>query len=299
MLPILGAQFEGALGTRDRWLVPNRVYHFNLRWDEIEEQEGVHHYTEWMFDNIARLDAALGHDNYRLIIGVKCCPTFYSIPPHARNSPPAPQYYDNFARFCESVCQVFNPWGIELWNEPEFSVLESAKNAEYYGGFGLDGAAYGQMVHTIYYALKGKCSIIAGASFGLVNADRALQFLQDAVMAGMVSDYYSWHAYWKYSDIIYGQRDYYQALWYADKAHEIYHVPQIISETSIRRDTHRPELEAHRQSQADLLQFYLKYMPGSPIESVLWYALADNMWEHTDMVNGYVEHPVYQVWRQG
>jgi hypothetical protein len=73
-------------------------------------------------------------------------------------------------------------------------------------------------------------------------------------------------------------------------------VPQIISETSVRRDTWREELEAHRKSQADLLRFYLKYMEESPIESVWWYALADNGWEHTDAVNGDVAHPVYGVW---
>jgi len=37
---------------------------------------------------------------------------------------------------------------------------------------------------------------------------------------------------------------------------------------------------------------------GTPIESILWYTLANNIWMHADLVNNDVEYPVYQVWRR-
>lgn len=294
----LGAQLEGPLVGREKWVVPKRVYHFPIRWDDCEKQKGVITFPQWAYETISSLDGRLGHDNYQLVIGVKTTPEFYSLPPHARNSPPTPEHYQDYARFCEAVSETFNPYALEIWNEPEFSVAESSKWQEYFGGFGLDGASYGRMVKETWECLLGtNTKIIAGASFGLVDVDRSLKFLKDAVGAGMVADYYSWHAYWKYSDVLYGQRDFYQALWFADKAFDIFPVKQVISETSIRRDTWREELTAHRLSQADLLKFYLKYMAESPIESILWYTLADNLWEHTDLAAKDIIYPAYLVWR--
>lgn len=299
-MPVLGAQLEYPLGERDKYCVANRAYHFPLRWEEIETQPGVYTIPASAYDTINRLDKKLGRSNYQLILGTRTCPKFYRRYEDKRNSAPKPEHYQAFARFCEAICLALNPWGIELWNEPEFDAAESAGFEYYFGGFGTDAAGYGRMVKTVNNHLKRKqpqVQIIAGASFGLVDGDRALLFLSEAVAAGMKADYYSWHAYWKYSDMLYGGRAYYQALWYSLKAYEIFPVRQIVSETSVRRDTWRPELAAHRASQADLLRFWLRYMDSHPIDSVLWYTLADNGWEHTDLVNKGVEWSVYQVWR--
>ncbi|MBV6343664.1 hypothetical protein [Candidatus Magnetobacterium casense] len=298
MLPILGAQIEQELGDRDRWLVPNRVYHMNFRWDDIEKREGVYTFPAWAFDNIARLDAKLGKDNYRLIIGVKCTPVIYSIPPHARNSPPAPQHYDKFAHFCASVCDVFKPWGIELWNEPEFPA--GGDNQEYYGGFGADGFRYGDMVRVVYDYLTLKqtgTKVIAGASYGLTNRDGALVFLRLAVEAGMKSDYWSWHGYiwdWEVWTNLDKFRDLLRFSW---DAQEIYNVPQILSEFAVIRKNPR-EREASRIRQAELMQYMIIHREITNIECMLWYMLADNGWYHCSMVMGDTQYPVYQVWRQ-
>lgn len=295
----LGAQLEGPLGDRGKWLVPNRVYHLPIRWDETELAEGEIVLPGWAFGTIQGLNDQLGRSNYQLVIGIKTTPQFYSLPPHARNSPPVPAHYTSFAKFCEIVIMALEPDALELYNEPEFTVVESAKWAKFFGGWGNMGAEYGKLVRTCYSYLRKKgikTSIVAGASFGLVDVDRSLAFLKAAVGAGMKADYWSFHAYFKYSDVLYGGRDFYQALWFSKVAFEVFPVPQVISETSVRRDGDLPEDQSHREWQALLLEFYLKYMPSHPVESVWWYTLADNNWEHTDLVSKQVIYPAYEVW---
>jgi hypothetical protein len=300
MLPILGAQLEGALGDRDKWIVPNRTYHFPLRWDEIEKVPGVYTFPQWAFDTITKLNLKLGQSNYKLIIGVKCTPHDYSIPPHARNSPPSEIHYIDFAKFCMAVCDMFQPYAIEVWNEPEFTVAESAKNAEYYGGFGDDGLSYGKMVRVIYDYLQAKkteTKVISGASFGFVHQPRAFKFLSDAVKAGMKSHFWSWHGYKWYYNVVENTLAFRDFLRFSWDAQAIYNVPQILSEVSLMRVTELPESAEHRERQKELLDYLLLAKPLTNIESILWYTLANNGWRHTDLIMSGIEYPVYQVWK--
>jgi len=294
----LGAQLEGGLGSRDKWLVPERAYHIPLRWDEVELTQGTYTFPAWVFETITQMDNKLGHDSYQLVIGLKCTPTFYSLPPHARNSPPAPAHYADYARFADAVAMTFNPYALELWNEPEFSVSES--NPEYYGGFGLDGKSYGEMVritHDYLHTHNIETKVMAGASFGLVNVARALQFLRDAVQAGMKSDYWSWHGYvwdWQVWSNTKKFRDLLKFSWDAE---EIYPVPQIISETSVIRKA-TTERKASRDRQAELMEFLIQHQSATNIESIWWYTLADNPWMKCSFVMGDTAYPAYDVWSE-
>ncbi len=304
----LGAQLEGPLAGREKWAVPKRVYHFPLRWDECEKQKGIITLPQWAFDIVAGLDSKLGKDNYQLIIGVKTTPTFYSIPPHARNSPPTPEHYIDFAKFCEAVCMAFSPFGLEIWNEPEFSVSESGDDSEYFGGFGLAGDLYGAMVRVVYdYLINRPVKIISGASFGLLNPNRVFDFLKFAISAGMLSHYWSWHGYIWYYSVVDDIRRYRDLLKFSWDIQAIYDVPQILSETSLMRKTELPELIVtnpdgtksfpHRERQKELLEFELQHRSATNIESILWYTLANNGWRHTDPIEKDVQYPVYSVWR--
>lgn len=298
MLPILGAQLEGALEDRIKYAVAQRTYHIPIRWDEVEINPGVFVFPPWIGETINSLNAKLGTD-YKMIMGVKCCPPFYAIQPYSRNSPPQPQYYGRYASFVDLVYKTYRPFGIEIWNEPEFPI--GGENDEYYGGFGEGGGAvYGRLVRHTYNYLRSRFSpvkVIAGASYGCVDVDKSLQFLKDAVAAGMKSHYWSWHGYVDYYNVVSGTDDFYKLLWFSNEAYKYYRVPQILSETSVLRYTELPEEPNHRDRQAKLLEFLLRRLSTSKIESILWYTLADNAWKHCSMIMGNIEYPVYQVWR--
>jgi len=129
------------------------------------------------FDTISKMDAKLGRSNYQLIIGLKTCPTFYSIEPHARCSPPTPRTTSVMPGSARRHAWCSNRTGIELWNERSSPCWRQARTRRV-RRVRLDGRAYGQMVRVTYDYLRSKgqdVKVIAGASFGLVNVDRGIE----------------------------------------------------------------------------------------------------------------------------
>lgn len=286
----LGAQIAYKLGGRDQYCVEKRLYHYPLYWDEIELSPGVYTFSNDLYDTVNRLDNKLGRDNYQLILGTKCCPPFYSTGTE-RNSPPKPEHYIDYARFVESACLTFHPWGVEVWNEPE-----ALPHSQWFGGFGhMGGADYGRLARTVY-DLGLPTKIVSGASIGLTGVDITTQFLRDAVQAGMKSDYWSFHAYINYWEVIDDTLAFQNIIDYSRNIQTIYNVPQLITETSVLRDTDLPEILEHRQRQVELLQFLYDQMPTTAIKSVLWYTLAETTWEHSSMVQYGVVYPIHDLW---
>ena len=297
-LPLLGAQLEGAIGTRDKWLVPNRVYHFPLLWDECEKAPGVYTFPEEAFYNVTRLNMKLGSD-YRLIIGTRTCPYFYALRSD-RGSPPKPENYIALAKLIEQIYNTFHPWGVELWNEPEFNEAEAAGMGKYYGAWGNAGLSYGTMVTEVYDYLRYRTpgmSVIAGASFGLLDTTRSLAFLRGATSGGMRADYWSWHGYLWYRDVVNDTRAFENILRFSQDAYDIFPQLQILSETSVMRKTELDDPPLFQQRQAELLQYLIDTTYDTEIESVIWYTLADNGWRHSDLIRNSIEMPVYNVWK--
>lgn len=294
----LGAQLEGPLGSRDQWLVSNRVYHIPIVWGEVESSPGIYIFQQHTYDTISRLNNKLGIGNYQLIIGVKVSPSFYSSDPNYGMSPPKLEHAINFAEFVEQVILTFAPWGIEIWNEPEFP--KEIALTPYYGGYGTDnGALYGQTVRVIYDYVKErdlKTKIIAGASLGLLSERITLAFLADAVAAGMKSDYWSFHAYVWYKETP-DLSEWNKIFQLANTAHSVYPVPQILSETSVMLNAPAPNNPAHREQQAQFLRYLLGNYQRTQVDTLLWYTLANNGWRNTDLVFADIPYPAYDVWK--
>ena len=248
---------------------------------------------------MTRLNLKLGTD-YRLIIGTRTCPSFYALYAGNRGSAPKPEHYLAFAKFIEQIYNTFHPWGVELWNEPEFTTAEAAGMGQYYGAWGNAGLDYGTMVTEVYDYLRYRTPgmrIIAGASFGLLNTDRALTFLADAVSRGMNADYWSWHGYiWDYQ-VAADNIAFENLLRFSEDAKKIFNVPQILSETAVMRRDDLDDPSAFQVRQAELLQYLIDKISYTNIQGILWYTLANNGWRHTDLVRNSVEMPVYQVWK--
>lgn len=295
----LGAQLEGPLGNRKKWTVPKRVYFFALQWAKCELAPEVYTLPSRAYDDIAALNILHGRENYQLVIGIKTTPDFYSSNPGSINAPVKLSEVPALCAFVQYVDSTLHPDGFEFGNEPEFP--EGMKNPELMGGYGPEGGnLYGQTVlrlHDYMTLTMPETRLLAGASYGLLNTDNSLKFLREAVEAGMQADYWSWHCYiYYYTLILYNPKRYYDILWFADEAYKVFPVPQVLSETSLlRRD--KPELAAHRAEQARMLEFELRYRSGTAIESVWWYTIGENGWEHSDLVWQKVPQPVYEVWK--
>lgn len=300
----LGAQFEGPLTTRDKYLVANRIFHFPVRWDEIEKQPGIYTAPIYASDNIRRMNAKLGIGNYQFIIGTRTCPQFYARTLGVRNSPPRVENYVDYVNFIEFLIMTYNPTGIELWNEPEASIQASGSLDYILGGFGTDGTSYGEMVRTVYDILKPKYPatlFISGASIGLGGWDAVRSFVQLAKNAGMKSDYWSWHAYLYYGEVA-GKpykRRYADVIRFATEMWDIYQCQQLITECSLMRVQSLPEDKGHRIEQAEYLRYLINHRETMPVDSLLWYTLANNCWRHTDLVENNDPKPAYTIWQNG
>lgn len=288
--PKIGAQVEGCIIGNEKWVVPNRIYHWNMRWAESEPIPELYNFPPYTYLNYKMLGSMQ-------IIGTRTCPEWARLWPDNGGSPPRNDYYLNYARWICEIIARFEPWGVEIWNEPD---CKAENNDTNYLGAWWDGKSwyssgvrYGQFTRAIYPYIKQyspKTKVLVGALMN-VNEQESQEFLRGAVSGGLRGDYLSYHCYIT-------ERPYFiRAFALSAALKKIAKLPTICTETSVLAWNDSEEL---RILQHDYLQYLINSLK-TPIysypEKVLWYSLANNHWKNSDLQRGDAPLPAWQLFR--
>ena len=281
---VIGVQLEDHITNLDDYIVPDRMYHLPVRWNEVEQEQGHYVVTPYLVTAVPQLDGN------PWILGTRTCPPWARLWVNHLGSPPKEEYWKDYANFINAMITALDPWGVEIWNEPD----TQPKNAEenYYGAWIQDygdayeaGLYYGRFTAYIYPLIKDvhpEKKIVVGALMG-ANLD----FLRGAVDGGLKGDFLSVHKYIKKVEefnavfnLIYDVQDIAPGL------------PIIVTETSLLGDGG----EEHQQMQADYVN-YLRDMQGwEGVPLILWYSMANYWWFNNALVVDSVKTPAYVEW---
>jgi hypothetical protein len=282
----LGCQIEGHVGSKLQWIIPERIYQTNIHWKYIEPIEGQ--YTWDYYDTDMEILMP-----YHTTIGIKGVPVWARLWPEYSASPPKESCFSKLAKFIDMVIQRYHPNSVELFNEPDVDRDEAKWAEEYFGAWCMNkdwyagGEYYGSCIGSVYndvHALHPGVRIIAGA---LVGAEpSSLIFLQGAKSAGLKCDSLSFHKYIRMGGNFNAAFDFAHLL--AQHTPE----PLILSETSIMAKEDSEELQG---TQASYLRYLRDNQQCSAIDVIQWYSLANNEWEHTDLVRDNAPTKAYDV----
>ena len=279
----LGAQVEGDLLGREQWLVPGRIIQWAVKWDVVERVRGVYTWPE-NYDTTARL-----LQGYETIIGIKVCPPWARLWPHA-GSPPDPRYYSDLIRFIQAVQNRYHPNAIEFFNEPDCMYSPDFPFGEFFGAWVgpgetwyAGGRRYGEATSKVYPGLGSK--LLSGA---LMMHDYSLEFLRGALDAGLRADAISYHTY-AHSPAEFNLPEIHAAEIRACANNGL---PLVLSETSVTAAVDTPEL---RRWQADYVRYLINW---TGVLAKIWYSYANNGWENSDLVYNEPK-PAYFVWKGG
>lgn len=271
----LGYQVEGYLRGREKYLIEGATVLLQLHWVDVEKTQGVYDWPVEFDQDVQRVSGQ------RLIISVKGTPAW------ARDGgleceAPKPAYYAAFGKFVRSAAERYQPFGIEIWNEPD-AKHSDPKMARFYGCIG-SGAIYTEMVKVAYEGLRGTgVQTIAGALLG------SPKFWLEATRSGINgwSDAISFHAYpmWPEPDLYLAFR---QAWWIRMYSPNL---PIYLTETSIICDASCGS--EFLTAQANYLRYLNAQARNHGIELVLWYSLANNGWRNSDLVWMDIRRPVW------
>ena len=292
----LGAQQEGGLTNFSQWCVPKRVYHYPIYWQRVEAIRGTYK-GWWAYDKNAELINSIECPQ---IITVKASPDWAKAWVHP-GSPPAPEYYADYAKFCQFVIDRYHPFALELWNEPDMerdAIVEPDNN--YYGAwvdsgetFYQGGQRYGECMKMVTEQVTGS-KILIGA---LTSHSKSIEFMQGAWDAGLTGDALSYHCYIRYPHSESFNRIFTLADWYR-KATDL---PLLCTETSMLAQGDTPDYATPEflQMQADYLRYILDHMEGSEVELVEWFMLGrePNSWANSELIRFGGTTPVYDVWK--
>lgn len=122
----LGVQIEGHIGTRVKWVIPNRQYQISVKWRDVEANKGERDWSGYDLD----FEALSGQC---VTVGIKCVPEWARLWPGYVGSPPLEHYYTELAMFIAALIERYHPDAIELFNEPDVD-RDAAKWAEEFFG---------------------------------------------------------------------------------------------------------------------------------------------------------------------
>ena len=296
-VPELGAQIEGNVGTRERYLVPGRGYQTPVSarlWEENRDK-----YIE-----DARVLA-----NYHRTIGLRHVKEAWELWPGLWSSPP---HHDRLLDYAEWICEVIallGPNAIELSNEPNVGRFLAAVFHKYFGAWIWDetgrgdasagGVLYRKMLEVVYPYVKSRypnVEIVAGALMANEHTEEFLRAFKDGP-----TDSISFHLYL-------GIDETFEKLWdYIQRLRRITPLPLVMSETAIVATMDSPRL---RERQAEYLEWIVKNWQQLGLRRAIWYTLGDNGgdgagddgsdlggWMCSDMARRGVPYPVYHIFR--
>lgn len=280
----LGAQIEGHIGSKAKWIIPNRQYQIAIKWRDVEQNKGQRDWSGYDLD----FEALAGKC---VTVGVKCVPEWARLWLGYVGSPPIAYYYPELAKFIMAVIERYRPDAIELFNEPDTDRDEARWAEEFFGAWCIDrdfyrgGYLYGQMTDTVYsmvHEAYPNVRIIAGA---LMMHTKSLNFLDGAIAGGLQCDAISFHKYLSPGG------DFNTVFRLSMEIRNRINKPIVLSETSIMGSD-------QQQAAADYLGYLIANREQSCIDVIQWYTLADNEWSQ-DLIVNRKPTPAYEVWKGG
>lgn len=281
----IGVQIEGSAFNQARWLGAKSVVKLRVRWDEIEYAAGV-----YFWDDLDREITSLA--GQAVIFGVigtpKDCRVF---PPAICSAPMLPKVY-RLVDFIKTLVKRYHPLAVELWNEPEASA-QTAKAAgldQLLGGYGIDLAElYGKTLRQVGEMMRKQLMqtwLLAG---GLMLNDPEMKFWK-AARKRCVGwyDAVSFHAYVNYYggnfDLIGKKASWLRSIKGA-AGERVW-----VTETALMVADDSP---AFRERQAAYLDYLAGRLAAWKVHTAVWYPLANNGWQCTDLVASGVPQPAW------
>lgn len=279
----IGVQLEDHIKDLEDCVIPNRLYHMPIRWNDVEQVRGVYNIPAKLFEDAGKIEPN------GWILGTKTTPQWARMWVNHLGSPPKEEYWKDYANFISASVTALAPWGVEIWNEPDTQPRHAEE--EFYGAWIQDygdayeaGAYYGRFTAFIYPIIKEahpEVSIVVGALMG--NMD----FLQGAVDAELTGDFLSLHKYIK------AREEFGSVFEKVNEARAIVGgMPVIVTETSVLGDG-SPE---HQQLQADYVAYLREMQPWEGVPIILWYSMANYWWFNNALVVDGVKTPAYVEW---
>ena len=276
----LGTYIENLDVNKMQYAVSGQHIAWGVKWSEVEAVRGIHDWSLYdpQYESIG---------DYPHRITVKMTPEWARIDERKEFacSPPKREYWENFVWFIVEVLHRYRPSAIEIWNEPDVDPTIMIKShTDFYGGWGGMSREYAEFVEYIYNYLKPvwfpSITIMGGAL--MLDGEDQWQFATDLIEYGKF-DVLSFHAYPGFC-----AENYDVPLEKADRLTQIYkdlgkkRPPFWLSETSYRT----PDLcDGFYEQQAQYLKHLFYNASKHNIRLISWYTLANNNWDHTDLVS--------------
>lgn len=278
----IGAQDESSGVWREKY-APTQIVKISLRWDLIEPDPGEY---KW---NAEGKDAALKGlaRDYRLLISTRAAPRWARKYVEWRCSQPDPGYYDEYARWMNAVVERYEPWAIEVWNEPDALKEDVAKDFYFYGCWDR-GDAYAALTRDVYKLVKADHPEVVVMAGALMLPDGVGSWQRSFLRSAPGGDVISYHAYAAFGvagswDII-GEMA--EGIWeYTSK-------PLFVTETALL-DYSLKCSNLHREHKKLYLDYINRMMPVWGPFGYIRYTIGGNNWRCSDVWPG-EEWELYQ-----
>lgn len=227
-------------------------------------------------------------------IQIKNSPEWARVYPQYQCSPIKPEYWHLFANFVVEVVKRYEPYAVEIWNEPETYRGDLPENYAFIlGCWGEPGRWYetgeelGKFMSTVYGLIKDKVDVDIWGGALMLGNENHWEFTQGFINRAMY-DQLSYHSYSGYSP------DYTHAIEKAKRLREMTDKPLVLSETAFQWeiDDRGPEWAA------EYFDYTYSKLEENGIVGMNWYTLANNGWKNTDLVWREYKRPAHQTyWR--
>jgi len=257
--------------------IPGIPIQLPIYWNQIEIEPSVYSWDE---------DTDIAVKNFRnagcktMGLGIKNTPEFYRLYDGVC-SPPTRECFPMYSKFVMKCIERYKPEYIAVWNEPD---APRWMDTWYLGCFGDDtegGLYYSELLNLVHFYVKRDypdVKVVAGE----LKLDKIPSDFWIAVNNYGFYDVASYH--------VYVQKDNWDKLiehtdWMAANIKEDKEL--WITETSMQYEEPSEELE---QLQASYLDYVIRTVRPK-VDRVLWFTLANNGWEHTDLVENNTRKP--------
>lgn len=272
---IPGAQDE-TKGAYASEFAPGYIAHLNIRWDQAEPDPGKYVWDKTLDKGVIQFQER----GALVVIGTRASPEWARLHPGNTCSQPMPSKYADYGRFVLALIERYQPFGVELWNEPD--IKRGDLPADWWiMGCWDSGRDYADMLAVVYPMVKAKypeVKVIAGALM-LDNRTFTQLWLKGAARD---FDWLSFHAY----EYLSNQVDYSFPLEKIEYLQSLNHArPLYMSETAILeyKGVCNPTLAREKVNYIDVLE---KYATVWGLSAWSWYTVGGNNWQCSDLAPG-------------